>query len=685
MPYTIKHTDEPNNGSITIEDRTVDTSTSLQFPGKNVTAYGSLIGENLLHLLENFAATSAPSSPVVGQLWYDTTPSANTLKIYDGTTWIASGGVKRSTNEPLAANSLVGDLWVNTTSQQLYLYSGSNWILVGPEFSQGLSTGFKITNIVGKDNVNYTVMTIEIKAKPTVIISTNSFEPKAAITGFPKIEPGINLSQENISLQGVAEYVGPSKTSNNLIVGNDIVPSTSFVRNDTENTLSSQLKIRNNSGLKIGEAQNFNLTVDSGTASITNSTPTSSIDFRLNTGAAVSTVMRVNADSTVGINKTNPTETLDVNGKIKTNEGLLVTDNTNSSSASTGSIQTAGGIGVSQDLYVHGNVITNGQTSVTGNIIPSADDTVTLGSQSNKFSSVYASNFFGNFVGNISGTVTGVMNGPATKLASPTDFSLTGDISSQVISFNGQQAGGTATFNTQIDPDFINNKNSATVINAADEVLLNQPGDVNEPLKKVTHSQFLSSIPKTPPGVFMPYGGDSDPDPTTVGGGIWLLCDGREVLISAYPLLYQVIGNKFKAAPAAAHFGLPDMRGRMPLGADNMGGTSANNVTSNAADTVGFTGGNETHNMLQSELPEHTHDLYNDSNNRQYYAARTTIEGATTGTVQIPTPSGLADVQNSSAMLDVGGIKDYTAQTAVNLMNPFLVTHYIIYTGKDAT
>jgi microcystin-dependent protein len=685
MPYTIKHTDEPNNGSITIEDRTVDTSTSLQFPGKNVTAYGSLIGENLLHLLENFAATSAPSSPVVGQLWYDTTPSANTLKIYDGTTWIASGGVKRSTNEPLAANSLVGDLWVNTTSQQLYLYSGSNWILVGPEFSQGLSTGFKITNIVGKDNINYTVMTIEIKAKPTVIISTNSFEPKAAITGFPQIEPGINLSQENISLQGVAEYVGPSKTSNNLIVGNDIVPSTSFVRNDTENTLSSQLKIRNNSGLKIGEAQNFNLTVDSGTASITNSTPTSSIDFRLNTGTAVSTVMRVNADSTVGINKTNPTETLDVNGKIKTNEGLLVTDNTNSSSASTGSIQTAGGIGVSQDLYVHGNVITNGQTSVTGNIIPSADDTVTLGSQSNKFSSVYASNFFGNFVGNISGTVTGVMNGPATKLASPTDFSLTGDISSQVISFNGQQAGGAVTFNTQIDPDFINNKNSATVINAADEVLLNQPSDVNEPLKKVTHAQFLSSIPKTPPGVFMPYGGDSDPDPTTVGGGIWLLCDGREVLISAYPLLYQIIGNKFKAAPAAAHFGLPDMRGRMPLGADNMGGTSANNVTSNAADTVGFTGGNETHNMLQSELPEHTHDLYNDSNNRQYYAARTTIEGATTGTVQIPTPSGLTDVQNSSAMLDVGGIKDYTAQTAVNLMNPFLVTHYIIYTGKDAT
>lgn len=685
MPYTLRHTDEANNGSIIIEDRTVDTSTSLQFPGKNVTAYGTLIGENMLHLLENFAATSAPISPVTGQLWYDTTPSANTLKIYDGTTWIASGGVKRSSDEPLAANSLVGDLWVNTTSQQLYLYTGSNWILVGPEFSEGLSTGFKIQNILGKDNISYTVMTIEIKGQPTVIISTNSFEPKASITGFAKIEPGINLSTQNISLQGAAEYIGPAKTANNLTIGNDVIPAASFLRNDIQNTVSEQFKIRNNSGLKIGEAQNFNLTVDAGTASITNTTPTSSIDLRLNTGTSVSTIMRVNADNTVGINKTNPTQALDVNGKIQTNEGLLVTDNTNSVSATTGSIQTLGGIGISQDLYVHGNSIVNGQITAAGDILPSANNTVNLGSAIKSFSSVYASNFYGNFVGNISGTVTGVMNGPATQLASPTVFSLTGDVSSNSISFNGQQPSGVATFTTQIDTGFINNKNSATVINAEDEVLLNQPGDVNEPLKKVTHAQLLSSIPKTPPGVFMPYGGDNDPDPTTVGGGVWLLCDGREVLISSYPLLYQVIGNKFKASPAAAHFGLPDMRGRMPMGSDNMGGTSANVVVDPAADSVGFTGGNETHAITQAELPDHTHDLYNDSNNRQYYATRTTPESATTGTVQIPTASGLADVQNSSAMLDVGGIKDYTTQTPMDIMNPFLTTNYIIYTGKDAT
>ena len=52
MSYTIRHTDEPNNGSITIEDRTIDRSTSLAFPGKNVTAYGTAVGENFLHLLE---------------------------------------------------------------------------------------------------------------------------------------------------------------------------------------------------------------------------------------------------------------------------------------------------------------------------------------------------------------------------------------------------------------------------------------------------------------------------------------------------------------------------------------------------------------------------------------------------------------------------------------------------------
>jgi len=684
MPYTIRHTDEPNNGSITVEDRTVDESTSLKLPGKNVTAYGTVIGENFLHLLENFAATTAPSNPVQGQLWYDSTPNANTLKIYDGTTWLPSGGVKKGNSEPLAANSLLGDLWVNTDTQQLYLFTGSNWILVGPDFSEGLSTGIKPQTILGKDNVSYTVMTVEVKAKPVIIISSNSFEPKAAIGGFASIEPGINLSTENITNQGIPEYNGPANTASNLQIGSLKIPASTFVRNDISNTISEELKISTNNGIKLGEAQNYSLTVDGASASLTNQAPTSSIDLRINTGTQVTPIMRLNYDKTVGINRTDPSEALDVNGNIRTNAKMLVAGTDNATGLNTGALQTTGGASIAKDFYVHQDVDINGALSVGGNITPTTNNSTFLGSNSFKFGGVYASTFYGNLVGNITGTVTGVMNGPATKLASPTDFSLQGDVSSNTISFNGQQTGGVATFTTAIDPDFINNKPAATSIGDTDEILINQPTDVNAPLKKATKAAFLGSIPKTPPGVILPYGGDSDPDPASVGGGVWLLCDGREVLISAYPDLYALIGLKFKGNPATSYFGLPDMRGRVPMGADNLGGVSADRVTANTADIIGNAGGSEKHTIVQSELPDHVHDMYNDNNNRQYYAARTTPESATTGTVSIPTPAGV-NTQTSSAILDSGGIKNYSAQTAMDIMSPYMTLNYIIYTGKDIT
>ena len=54
MSYTIPYTDQANKGTITIEDGSINQSTSLKLPGRNTTAYGTAIAENFLHLLENF-------------------------------------------------------------------------------------------------------------------------------------------------------------------------------------------------------------------------------------------------------------------------------------------------------------------------------------------------------------------------------------------------------------------------------------------------------------------------------------------------------------------------------------------------------------------------------------------------------------------------------------------------------
>ena len=54
MPYTINYTDPANaKGTITIEDGTINRETSLGFPGRNTTAYGAVVAENFLHLLES--------------------------------------------------------------------------------------------------------------------------------------------------------------------------------------------------------------------------------------------------------------------------------------------------------------------------------------------------------------------------------------------------------------------------------------------------------------------------------------------------------------------------------------------------------------------------------------------------------------------------------------------------------
>jgi len=56
-----------------------------------------------------------------------------------------------------------------------------------------------------------------------------------------------------------------------------------------------------------------------------------------------------------------------------------------------------------------------------------------------------------------------------------------------------------------------------------------------------------------------------------------------------------------------ATFVLPDLRGRNPLGADNMGGVSANRITATQADNLGQGLGLEEIILITSQLPTHTH------------------------------------------------------------------------------
>lgn len=127
MSYTILK----SNGTVltTIADGTINTnSTSLGLPGRNYAGYGNTLDTNFVHLTENFANTSPPANPLMGQLWFNTNDSTMYICPADGTSnalaWLAltstsSGGATTfgsvtvtgniASNNMTVTNGIIGD------------------------------------------------------------------------------------------------------------------------------------------------------------------------------------------------------------------------------------------------------------------------------------------------------------------------------------------------------------------------------------------------------------------------------------------------------------------------------------------------------------------------------------------------------------------------------------------------
>jgi microcystin-dependent protein len=107
-----------------------------------------------------------------------------------------------------------------------------------------------------------------------------------------------------------------------------------------------------------------------------------------------------------------------------------------------------------------------------------------------------------------------------------------------------------------------------------------------------------------PPGSMMHFGGASAPSG-------WLFTHGQAVSRTTYAALFSAIGTTFGAGDGSTTFNLPDGRGRVLAGLDNMGGTSANRLTGLVGgvngDVLGAVGGSEAHVLTAAQLAAHTH------------------------------------------------------------------------------
>ena len=82
----------------------------------------------------------------------------------------------------------------------------------------------------------------------------------------------------------------------------------------------------------------------------------------------------------------------------------------------------------------------------------------------------------------------------------------------------------------------------------------------------------------------------------------WLLCDGAAVSRVTYAALFAAIGTTYGAGDGTTTFGVPDLRGRVPVGVDGAAARLS------ASDALGQSGGEEKHALTSSENGPHTHD-----------------------------------------------------------------------------
>ena len=157
---------------------------------------------------------------------------------------------------------------------------------------------------------------------------------------------------------------------------------------------------------------------------------------------------------------------------------------------------------------------------------------------------------------------------------------------------------GNATFNGTITTPGLTLGSTAITATGAE---LNYTDGVTSNIQ----TQIDSVIPS---GTVLPYAGSSAPTG-------FLLCYGQAVSRSTYAALFTALddGATYGTGDGSSTFNVPDLRGRVVAGQDDMGGSSGDNLTGLSGgvngDTLGATGGSQSHTITIAEMPAHTHTV----------------------------------------------------------------------------
>jgi hypothetical protein len=296
--------------------------------------------------LENFSDDTQPAVPLTGQLWWDT---AGNLKVSTGSAFKTLGSTTSSGTAPSGA--VTGNAWWDTINQQLNIYNGTGWTLVGPAFTSNTGTSGTIVGTI-LDNTSPTpqshvAVNVYVSNTLVAIVSKDAtYTPATAITGFSTIKPGFNLISTS-GISGVA-YWGTASDASGL--GN--VAAANYARTDIAETFDNTLTINNNGGLIVGTSNNFKAFVNGTRVELTNDVNNADTAIRSNIGGTVANVIAVTGSS----GAITISNALSVSGATTSSGYLTATQGEDATSNVTGAVRVTGGIGLTGAIFATGNV-----------------------------------------------------------------------------------------------------------------------------------------------------------------------------------------------------------------------------------------------------------------------------------------------------------------------------------------